>query len=1558
MFLNKNLTRWLTVALLVMFVFTLGYAPASRRALADGSQPVAVIDAGHANIYTANGSYPNSGTMMKTALQAKGFNVVVNTGTLTSSVLSGAKVLIITDPGKTSVLSSDEMTAVTNYVYAGGNLIVTCSADYGDGTGAYASSAQGNAVLQTLGSDMRFNDDELTDSNPANQVGSAYKINFSQYEAPKYNLVKSGDTGLPFRMYSGSSVYLQVYGNDSAIDWMVKPNSTTSGTDSDHDGRVTPPDGQLHMLGAEQLAGGGKLVAAGTTFFSDYELGDSSLSNSNIFNNIIDWFQPPAQGPVQVAGAATDATVAMTAGNTTVSSDSTWTIKISSGTVRDAVYASDLAMTGLPAGLTDTAAKVPGANSILITVSGTASPPVTTPVNVSIVVKGSAVTESGATASGPIQVQVNPATFDIVEVTDLHGTLETTSGTPVAAELAENVSDVVFANNPTRTLILSGGDNYQGTAMSNLEYGKPVMQVFNAMGVAASAVGNHEFDWGLDKVTGITQSVYSNYPFVCANLFYKGTNNTVFDPYQIFTLDGEKIAVVGGLTEDTPNIVLADNIAPYDVRSNVTCVNAAAADARAHGAQVVIALIHEGDNYNNGASGPIVDIAKQLTGVDAVLGGHTHSIVNTTVTTNAGATIPLEIGNAYGCGFIDLKFYLGGDGKPVFTNANSGYYPEDTGSTAFPFGYKAASPKIDGAVAQQVYQIVAQTKLDEGPILNEVLGSAAITLTRAQAVSPCGESLAGNWSTDVIRNKVNADFGFMNNGGLRIDIPQGTITYSTMLAFQPFGNTITTCNMTGAQVKTVLEEALTPQSGYPDGRGVQISGLKFSYDMTQPVGSRVFRITKSDGTPVNMTGAYRVATNNFVSGGGDGFVVFKNVASTDTGIDVMQACSAAVTAAGASGITAAIEGRIASGNANTYDTVSKITATINGDPAGAEGFTWYTGSASGASDLQVEPNAGTTPDWSQAAKFSGAWTASTNSPGERVHKAEATGLQANTSYRYRVGDATLDVWSAVGTFQTAPTSGAFTFVDLADTQALDEGEATLSSQTIANALATVSNAKFLALNGDIVEDGNNEQEWNWMLNQAQASLLGTTIVPVAGNHDATTNAFIQHFDLEAPNSQDTAKGDYYSYNYSNAHFIVLNTNDSSADYADFSPAQLQWMQSDVQAARAAGAKWIIAVLHKGPYTTANHATDSDIAGATGLRAKVAPAMASLGIDLVLQGHDHIYARSKPIKADGAAAAETQITETFNGQGIKYIVNPSGSIYLIPGAAGAKVYYKSKTIDPSYFNLFDNADENHAAQYGPDPNDTTRPERGQIQTFESITVDGGKLSVISYEIDQNKNNAQPYVMETFGIEKQSGVGVAPAAPTITPNGGYFTNTQTVGIGNIPAGDMACYTLDGSAPTVYSYVYSRPFTLTGTTTVTAAAFDPATGLWSTPVTATFTKGTAGATIRSIAVLDANRQPVTGPLTHGRQYYLSWRASKNSDGALPGLAIVEALDANNQAVFLNAATFQVSNSPDTEYTVLFQSAASNSYTVKGFFWNDWSTSATWQPLATDVSTTVTVN
>ena len=443
-------------------------------------------------------------------------------------------------------------------------------------------------------------------------------------------------------------------------------------------------------------------------------------------------------------------------------------------------------------------------------------------------------------------------------------------------------------------------------------------------------------------------------------------------------------------------------------------------------------------------------------------------------------------------------------------------------------------------------------------------------------------------------------------------------------------------------------------------------------------------------------------------------------------------------------------------NSTNPTEVSKVTVTFYGDTTNSKGFTWYTSRDSKNSDLQVVRKTGDKkPNFKKALTFKGTAAISTNSKEELVHKAEATGLMENKEYYFRVGDAESNTWSEVGTFETAPKNGSFTFIDLTDTQAKTEDEAFLSAETISKAMKTVPNAEFILHNGDLVNDGAKEEQWDWLLGHSQESLLHTTFAPSAGNHEDENYAFIEHFNLDVPENSATETGAYYSYDYSNAHFVVLNSNEDSEKYANFSEEQVEWLKDDVKKAKAKGAKWVIVNIHKGPYTTSSHATDKDIMGPNGVRTQIAPLMADLDIDLVLQGHDHIYARTKPITSDGTASVTEKITETKKGQTIEYTVNPNGSIYLIPATAGPKVYYKNQKpeLGDAFYHLFEVADENHAASYGSDPSNNTRPVRGIIQNFVGITVTKDKLTAITYEIDQYKNNAQPYIIDQFGIIKK-------------------------------------------------------------------------------------------------------------------------------------------------------------------------------------------------------------
>ncbi len=435
------------------------------------------------------------------------------------------------------------------------------------------------------------------------------------------------------------------------------------------------------------------------------------------------------------------------------------------------------------------------------------------------------------------------------------------------------------------------------------------------------------------------------------------------------------------------------------------------------------------------------------------------------------------------------------------------------------------------------------------------------------------------------------------------------------------------------------------------------------------------------------------------------------------------------------------------------DKVSRVVVTFHGDTKTSKGFTWYTNQGSAGSDVEIiEKTEEKDPKFDSAMKFKGEFKKSTNAPEYVMHKAVADGLEAGKEYMYRVGDAEIGLWSEVGEFRTADNDGKFTFIDLADPQAKTEVEAELSASTMEISQETAGDHDFMMINGDVVDTGANEDQWGWVLDAADNTALSTTLMAAAGNHDEDPESFIEHFNLKVAEGSDTKTGAYYSYDYENAHFVVLNNNEDSKEYRDFTPQQIEWLKKDVaEAKKNPEIQWVIAVTHKGPYTTSNHATDEDIKDENGVRTFLPELMTELGVDLVLQGHDHIYARTLPIK-NGEAAPATAEEMELDGQKISYDVNPEGTVYMIPATAGPKVYYKNPKMDEAFYALFAKADENSAAVYGPDPSDPKRPARSNIQTFVKFSVDGNKLSAVVYEIDRKKGG-DPYVIDTFGIIKK-------------------------------------------------------------------------------------------------------------------------------------------------------------------------------------------------------------
>ncbi|OPH56354.1 hypothetical protein BC351_28045 [Paenibacillus ferrarius] len=340
--------------------------------------------------------------------------------------------------------------------------------------------------------------------------------------------------------------------------------------------------------------------------------------------------------------------------------------------------------------------------------------------------------------------------FDILQIPDLHGRLTDNDKHPIAAVMARNIEEIK-AQNPDRTLVLGGGDNYAGTNISEWSLGTAVMKVFNAMGMEASTLGNHEFDWGLDP---ITKNVPAQYPMLAANLYDKNTDQPVLDSYKVFVKDGVKIAIIGAVTQDT-QYALPGTVDAYNIKDVADEVNKAAVKARADGARIVVANIHEEFSEENDFSGPIIDITNKLVGVDAVLGAHAHRNLKTTVN-----NIPLIIGRDRGKDLVQMKITLAANDTLSF-DYNS--LPQDTGSMSFPYGYNASNPVISTSTQQVIDDLYTQYAEGSHFTFDETSGTEA------------SNSVVGGVKKASLKNGAAWKSG-LNAGGIDLDGQGGYVS--------------------------------------------------------------------------------------------------------------------------------------------------------------------------------------------------------------------------------------------------------------------------------------------------------------------------------------------------------------------------------------------------------------------------------------------------------------------------------------------------------------------------------------------------------------------------------------------------------------------------------------------------------------------------------------------------------------------------------------------------------------------------------------------------------------
>jgi 5'-nucleotidase len=478
--------------------------------------------------------------------------------------------------------------------------------------------------------------------------------------------------------------------------------------------------------------------------------------------------------------------------------------------------------------------------------------------------------------------------LQILAINDFHGNIATSSGsfggTGRADYLATNIH--AAAESADNSIFVSAGDLIGASPLvSALFHDEPTIEAMNLIGLDINAVGNHEFDEGAEELLRMQYGgshpvdgdldgdpfLGADFEFLAANVVVDATGETIFPAYTIRNFQGVKVAFIGMTLEGTPSIVTPSGVAGLTFNDEAETVNALIPELQKKNIESIVVLLHEGgfspggqNDCNGGLFGPIAEIVPKLDdAVDLVIAGHTN--------------------DEFICE-IDGKWVTMADNRGrLFTDIDVTLNRVTKDMTVVAINNV---PNLQGGVTPDpaLTALIDKYETLSAPLANQVIGTITTDITRAPNAS--GESALGDVIADAqLAATAPVGFGeavvaFMNPGGIRDDLDftsggpeaDGEVTYGEAFAVQPFGNSLVTMSLTGAQIDTLLEQQW---EGQTSPRILQVSeGFSYEWSMSAPDGSKVDPATiMIGGVPVDPSTSYRVTVNSFLASGGDNFSV-------------------------------------------------------------------------------------------------------------------------------------------------------------------------------------------------------------------------------------------------------------------------------------------------------------------------------------------------------------------------------------------------------------------------------------------------------------------------------------------------------------------------------------------------------------------------------------------------------------------------------------------------------------------------------------------------------------
>jgi len=428
-----------------------------------------------------------------------------------------------------------------------------------------------------------------------------------------------------------------------------------------------------------------------------------------------------------------------------------------------------------------------------------------------------------------------PVTLTIFHVNDRHGRM---TADPYISHLIEET--------PGNVLVLDAGDAIHGQTTTNLTGGEAMVELMNMVGYAAMVPGNHEFNFGIQRLMELSDMM--DFPLLAANVRLNGEN--IFQTHVVFRMDGLRVGIFGIVTPETKSFSDPRIMSGISIEDPKRTALIMVETLKNEGCDIIIALAHLGDDDSSLPQDKSDALA--VPGVDVVIDGHSHT--------------KLEHGRMVG----DTLIVQAGDHGWYIGVVEIIMHGDDITKSAKLIEVDEKLP-LDEAVVAKI------GTLDESvaDIISEVVGYTPVLLNGEREDVRTGETNLSNMITDSMRYISNADFAFISGGTIRDSIPPGDITMGHVLNTMPFSNLIVTIDLRGAAIWEALEHGV---SEYPesDGLFLQQSGLFVEFNPDAPVGKRITSATTPDGSPLDLDKVYTVAMVDYLAAGGDGYTMFQS----------------------------------------------------------------------------------------------------------------------------------------------------------------------------------------------------------------------------------------------------------------------------------------------------------------------------------------------------------------------------------------------------------------------------------------------------------------------------------------------------------------------------------------------------------------------------------------------------------------------------------------------------------------------------------------------------------